>query len=217
MTDNFYERITTLWKRIKSSKSGTVKLKDLDKETVKEAFNKAWYHEDLLNTSHELKELQDRWDRANKLFHDKDKDGFDYGNALRKAVEILGIDERATKKGKRNRLHPSKDRALMRDYQAHLVFDYIPVDNPADLVDPAYLKDPISSKDLAKLLDSADSKKEKAIKRLYKKYGFSTAERMSRYLREDLGFTKVPSMRSHSKKVKKTSPKKTSNPPKKLK
>jgi hypothetical protein len=185
MVDNFYDRMTALWKRIKSSKSGTVKLKDLDKETIKEAFNKAWYHEDLLNTSHELKELQDRWDKANKLFHDKDKDGFDYDNALRKAVKILGIDEQATKKGKRKRLHPSKDRELMRDYQGNVVFGNI-----------------------RKPADPAENRKELAIKRLYKKYGFSSDERLSRYLREDLGLKKVPSMKSHSKKIKKTTPKK---------
>jgi hypothetical protein len=192
MAENFYEGIESLWKRISSSKSGSVKLNDADRKTILEAFKKAWYHEELLNTSHELNELQGRWDEANKLFHNKDKDGFDYDKALRKAVEILGIDEQATTKGKRKRLHPSKDRELMRDYQALVIFDDIPEDgeDPADLEDPA------------------DNKKVSAIKRLYEKYGFSSDERLSRYLREELGLPKVPSMKSHSKKIKKTTPKK---------
>ena len=192
MADNFYDRMTVLWKRIRSSKSGTVKLKDVDRETIIEAFNKAWYHEELIETSEELREFQNRWEQANKLFHEKNKDKFDYDTALREAVMILGIDEQATKRGKRKRLHPSKNEELRKRYQIKVMFDIL--DEDGNLIDN------FKGDNTQKIKQK--HKKEDAINALYKEFGFSTPKRLSRYLREDLGFKNVPSMTVHSKKTK---------------
>ncbi len=167
------EEIKTVWEKINSIKSKSVKFNKSDLRVIKNAFVAAANYE----------AMSERWQRAyeacdggNSVAHDD----------LKKAVEIMGLVTDATKNTKRKQRNARVD---------HEIYEYY------TRFDAFYFKgeDGLYYDDEGNAGEMIEDYRKKIIVRLAKKFYFASPRAATEYLRKTFGFKNLPEFRDNTK------------------